>query len=159
MSVCIGADVEIREYYTAREQALLTPEIRARHDRCIERIQEKLFQRHGPNDYFLCAGSLRVQGPIAATRDGDEPMLGGVSYDIEAVLANTRVELSIQHDQASRFTVFLIVHDSINGACYVRFAAGSHFRDVDTCALRCVNAYRGEGSLTAPIGHFENGSR
>jgi hypothetical protein len=122
----------------------LTEEDRARHERAIAKMRQRLFRRHAAEDYRIAPDSERV---IAAHAEecwnaacGTYRLvrLGGLAYRVDCADPAGASRFAISHSEADQFNFWL---SSVKG--YTLSALTVRFRDLDEIPFRYVSsAYR-----------------
>jgi hypothetical protein len=91
----------------------LTPRERARHERGLERIRQRLFRRYQPSDYYIIPGSERVLAAAAEScwnaAGGDYRVFrfGGLSFAVDCKAEDGPCRFSVTHFEADRFSFWL----------------------------------------------------
>ena len=91
----------------------LTPQERARHERGIERIRQRLFRRYQLSDYFIVPDSEKVLLASAqscwnaACGSYRVFRFGGLSYEVDCGAEDGRSKFTVLHCQADQFSFWM----------------------------------------------------
>lgn len=132
----------------------LTEAERARHDRAVGKMRERLFRKHSAEEYCIVSGSERVIAAHveecwnAACGTYRVVHLGGLEYQVDCEDRAGGSRFAVSHIEADEFNFWLTAPQH-----YTLSALNVRFRELDEVPFRYVSSLRRANVERRYVGH------